>query len=85
VAGDVTAVPAAPPGASRFRRALFRVLSALRRALTAPPGSAWRDPVIVSLAVLACGLVTAAAASAQPAKVVQPLNQYLVSGVSPTL
>jgi len=37
------------------------------------------------LAVLACGLVTAAAASAQPAKVVQPLNQYLVSGVSPTL
>jgi hypothetical protein len=35
------------------------------------------------LAVSACALVTAASATAQPAKVVQPLNQYLVSGVDP--
>jgi hypothetical protein len=37
------------------------------------------------LAVLACALVATATASAQPAKVVQPLNQYLVSGVDPKL
>ena len=35
---------------------LFRpLLLALRRAPTVPPGSPWRDPVIVSVAVLACG------------------------------
>ena len=52
VAGDVThAAAAGPPGAPRFRRAL----PALRRALTAPPGSAWRDPVIVVIAALTCG------------------------------
>ena len=57
VAGDATrAAPAGPPGAPRFPRALFRpVLLALRRALTPAPGSAWRDPVIVVIAVLACG------------------------------
>jgi uncharacterized membrane protein len=50
VAGDVSrAAPAGPTGAPRFRRAL----AALRRVLTAPPGSAWRDPVIVAIAVLA--------------------------------
>jgi uncharacterized membrane protein len=31
------------------------VLSALRRALTAPPGSAWRDPVIWAIAALSFG------------------------------
>jgi len=51
-AGDVThAAPAGLPGAPRFRRSL----SALRRALAPPPGSVWRDPVIVAIATLTCG------------------------------
>jgi uncharacterized membrane protein len=40
-----------PAGAPRFPR----VLSRLRRALTAPPGSAWRDPVAWAIAVLSFG------------------------------
>jgi uncharacterized membrane protein len=49
---DATDAPvASSPGAPRLRRAL----SALRRALTAPPGSAWRDPVIWVIAVVAFG------------------------------
>src|SRR4051812_2063208 len=36
-------------------------------------------------AVFACALIATATASAQPAKIVQPLNQYVVSGVDPKL
>ncbi|HXT91070.1 MAG TPA: DUF2079 domain-containing protein [Trebonia sp.] len=55
VAGGVARVaPAGTPGAPRSRRVLS-VLSALRRALTPAPGSAWRDPVILVIAALTCG------------------------------
>jgi uncharacterized membrane protein len=40
-----------PAGASRFPRALSR----LRRALTAPPGSAWRDPVTWAIVAVSFG------------------------------
>ena len=55
--GDVAdAAVATPLGAPRSRSALFRpVLLALRRALTPPPGSAWRDPVIWVIAVATFG------------------------------
>ncbi|HEY1819946.1 MAG TPA: DUF2079 domain-containing protein [Trebonia sp.] len=49
--GDAGRVPAASPRAPRGRRAL----PALRAALTAPPGSVWRDPVTWTVAALVCG------------------------------
>lgn len=42
---------AAPAASPRVRRAA----AALRRALTAPPGSAWRDPVVWTIAALSFG------------------------------
>jgi uncharacterized membrane protein len=52
VAADEVGGAAGDPSRAPLLR---RVPAALRRALTAPPGSAWRDPVVAAIAALALG------------------------------